>query len=53
MLRLHDEAAGVEVKNSLNDFPCFMVNLVTPLDESEKWYKLQNTLFLSKCHLFN
>ena len=39
---------SLKVTNSLNDFPYVMVNPVTVLDESEKWDKLWNTLFLSK-----
>lgn len=40
--------ASTKVKSHLNDFPFIMTDPATTLDESDKWEKLWNELFLSK-----
>ncbi|MDB5764182.1 MAG: futA [Herminiimonas sp.] len=40
--------ASLKVKSKLNNFPYTMVDPVTVLDESEKWEKLWDNLFLKK-----
>lgn len=37
-----------KVKSKLNDFPYLMVDVATVLDESEKWDKIWNRLFLKR-----
>lgn len=39
---------SLKVKNNLNNFPYTMVDPATVLDESEKWEKLWDNLFLKK-----
>ncbi|MGC2517689.1 MAG: extracellular solute-binding protein [Burkholderiales bacterium] len=40
--------ASLKVKSPLNDFPYTMVDPVTVLDESEKWEKVWNDLFIKR-----
>jgi len=40
--------SSLKVKSSLNSFPYIMVDPATALDESEKWEKLWDSLFLKK-----
>jgi iron(III) transport system substrate-binding protein len=40
--------ANTSVKSSLNNFPFVVIDPVTVLDESEKWEKVWNDLFLRR-----